>query len=103
GFAAIFEEANSVRPATFAILTTKPNELMGLVPHPRMPVMLDSEMAKLWLSPGELDDASFASLTEPFPAELMEMRQVSTFVNSPRNEGPECLSPYEGDPQRELF
>jgi putative SOS response-associated peptidase YedK len=35
-------------------------------------------------------------LLKPFPAEKMQLVPVSTLVNSPRNERPECVQPLNG-------
>ena len=48
--AGIYEKATATRPATFAILTTSPNELMTKI-HDRMPAILDEGEAQRWLKP----------------------------------------------------
>jgi putative SOS response-associated peptidase YedK len=32
-------------------------------------------------------------LLRPYPAERMRARPVGTYVNNPRNEGPDCVLP----------
>ena len=44
-----------------------------------------------WLDPGESVEDPKAMLL-PFPADQMIEEQVSTLVNSPKNEGPKLLS-----------
>ena len=59
--------------------------------HDRMPLFLPAERWTDWLDP---DRADPTDLLVPPPAELLtaiEMRQVSTKVNSVRNHGPELL------------
>jgi putative SOS response-associated peptidase YedK len=36
------------------------------------------------------------SLLKPYPAENMEGYDVSTLVNNPPNDSPECIRPIEG-------
>jgi putative SOS response-associated peptidase YedK len=79
------------RVGTCAILTCAPNELMAPI-HNRMPVILSKVARDSWLDPragaGELQ-----ALLMPFPPEEMEAYAVSTLVNSPRNDLPECVAP----------
>jgi len=78
-----------------AILTTRANELTALV-HERMPVILPNECWEMWLGTGDeepADPAELKSLLKPFPADRLTVFPVSTVVNSPRNNVPECLEP----------
>lgn len=77
---------------TFTILTTGPNALMRDI-HDRMPVIVDPPRFEEWLA----SDAPDPSLFEPFPADRMEAYEVSTRVNSPRNNGAGLLKPVEPD------
>lgn len=88
--AAIYEKATETRPATFAVLTTRPNELMSKI-HDRMPAILDDQEARRWLAPGPLTPQQVADLTAPHAAEDMEAIPISALVNSPRNDVPEIL------------
>lgn len=90
--AGIFEDANEVRPATQLLFTTGPNELMAQI-HDRMPVILSDAQAKAWLEPGPLTAERFAEFARPFPAEQMRARPIVSLVNSPKNDGPEVLTP----------
>lgn len=73
---------------SFTILTTEPNELMAKL-HNRMPVILDPADFTRWLDAG----AEVSDLLKPFPAEEMLAVKVSTLVNAPRNNSPECIEP----------
>ncbi|GMV37135.1 MAG: hypothetical protein AMXMBFR61_16430 [Fimbriimonadales bacterium] len=74
---------------TCTLLTTEPNEVMAPI-HNRMPVILRPEESDAWLAP-EARLGDLLGLLKPFPSEAMEVRPVSTYVNNPRNEGPECI------------
>lgn len=106
--AGIYASGNELRPPTFAILTTRANELMAHI-HNRMPAIVDDEEAKRWLTPGAIAADELARLTEPHPAAEMEAVSVSSLVNNPRNDVPDCLVPVEFQPppkkptQGELF
>lgn len=95
--AGIYEKPAGPRPATFAILTTRPNALMEKI-HRRMPVILDDDEAKRWLQRGDLTPERVAELTAPHPAEDMEATPISSLVNSPRNDRPEVLEPVAFTP-----
>ena len=83
------------------ILTTTPNELMNDL-HDRMPVILDHNKMDIWLNP-ESTKNNLQALTVPYPAEDMEAYPVSSLVNSPKNNSPECLQRQEILQQEELF
>ncbi|MFW6078200.1 MAG: SOS response-associated peptidase [Gemmatimonadota bacterium] len=60
--------------------------------HPRMPVILPVDDRRRWLD----DDAgidALRGLLRPYPDDDLEAYRVSTIVNSPRNDGPECFEP----------
>ncbi|MFJ5716854.1 SOS response-associated peptidase [Neobacillus sp. NPDC093127] len=69
---------------TCSVITTGPNELMKDI-HDRMPVILLPENEKTWLDPSISDSNQLHSLLVPFDEKLMETYEVSTLVNSPKN------------------
>jgi len=76
---------------TFTILTTEPNEFLRPI-HDRMPVILAPSERERWLDP-DAPAEELEALLDPYPAEPMAVREVSTRVNSPRNDDPACLEP----------
>jgi putative SOS response-associated peptidase YedK len=76
---------------TCTIITTRPNDLIAGL-HDRMPVILPPERLAEWLAPKQLNPERLQDLLAPHPADEMEAYPVSTYVNSPRNEGPECIA-----------
>jgi putative SOS response-associated peptidase YedK len=79
---------------TFTIITTEPNELLQPI-HNRMPVILLQQHYDAWLDPANQDVEHLRDLLRPYPASEMAAHPVSTFVNSPHNDGPECVRPVE--------
>ena len=75
---------------TFAILTTSPNGLMRPI-HDRMPVIIPKNDYARWLDRGK-PAADVADLLKPFDAAPMEAQPVGRHVNSPKNDGPECVA-----------
>jgi len=74
----------------FIAITTRPNELMRPL-HDRMPVILSSNDYDLWLNSEVQDREQLEFLFEPFPSSDMKAFPVSTTVNSPKNDRPECV------------
>jgi putative SOS response-associated peptidase YedK len=79
---------------TFTIITTDANEMMAEI-HDRMPVILGGEGRYKWLDPDLKDSAVLKDLLVPYPPEEMEAYEISTFVNKPKNNSPECISPVD--------
>ncbi len=77
---------------TACILTTSPNSIVKPV-HDRMPVILEPSDYETWLEAQEdmLEDIQL--LMKPYSAEGMVSYPVSTYVNSPRNNSPQCIQP----------
>lgn len=78
--------------STCSIITTTPNSLMQPLHH-RMPVILPRGAEKLWLDSNIKDVQLLKNLLVPYPAELMRAYQVSSRVNSPKNDDPQCIEP----------
>lgn len=98
-FAGIWEHYQSPDGSeleTFAILTCEPNEMMADI-HDRMPVIIDPNDYDRWLDSSIQNAAEINDLLKPFPAELMASYPVSSYVNSPKNTGPQCIEPAEKD------
>ena len=80
----------------FAILTTRPNELMETIHH-RMPCILKLEEEEEWINPDNTEAEKLLQLLEPYPANDMEAFPVSTLVNKPYNDTKELLKPLSTD------
>jgi len=65
--------------------------------HDRMPVILPPEHFTSWLDPGLRDTAQLKSLLDTRHVPPLESYPVSSRVNSPRNDDPECLHPIATD------
>lgn len=74
------------------ILTTTSNKLIESL-HDRMPVILHSQEYDIWLDREMTDPEKLKHLYKPYPADLMEIYPVSSQVNSPRNDSPDCIKP----------
>ena len=89
---------------SFSIITTSPNDLIEPI-HDRMPVILSPDAVDTWLNRGlddETDLEQLLPLLAPFPSAQMVAYEVSTTVNSPANDGPDCIAPV-GQGQSKLL
>jgi putative SOS response-associated peptidase YedK len=77
---------------SFTILTTEANGLMKPL-HDRMPVILAPWDYDRWIDSKSRDVEELQALLVPCPDEWLTATPVSTYVNSPKNEGPKCLEP----------
>ncbi len=95
GFAGLYDtwtspEGETVRSCT--IVTTEANDLVRPI-HDRMPVILPRNYRATWLSPTTGHSRQLLSLLQPYPAHDMETYPVPRSINSPDNDGPECIRP----------
>ena len=79
---------------TCTIVTTESNDHVKPF-HDRMPVILKSESFDRWLDPLYDRTETLSTMLAPYPSGEMTAVPVSTRVNSPQNEGPECLVPAD--------
>jgi putative SOS response-associated peptidase YedK len=77
---------------TCCLITTTPNALLEKVHH-RMPVILQPQYYDLWLSEAEQQREELEKVLVPYPTEEMEGYPVSTLVNKPQNDVPDCIQP----------
>lgn len=97
GFAGLWDvwrspEGNLLESCT--ILTTTPNTLVSDL-HSRMPVIIPREHYEKWLA---APAPEVAKLLLPFNAGLMRRYEISSLVNNPKNENPDCITPAEPNP-----
>ena len=78
---------------SYAILTRDAPGWMKPIHH-RMPVLLDEDAWDRWLEHGAEEDELEAVIAES-AVEPLEARRVSTLVNKPSNDVPECVEPIE--------
>ncbi|WP_026103005.1 SOS response-associated peptidase [Pseudanabaena sp. PCC 6802] len=83
-------EGNIVETCT--ILTTHANDTVSPI-HERMPVILNPDDYDLWLDPAIVYTDRLQALLKPYPAEATIAYPVSSKVNSPKIDSPECNQP----------
>jgi putative SOS response-associated peptidase YedK len=87
-----WQDPDGTRLETCTIITTAANELTRPI-HPRMPVILAPHDYTDWLDPRAADRAVLTRLLRPYAATAMEAYPVSTSVNNPRHDAPDCVVP----------
>jgi putative SOS response-associated peptidase YedK len=93
GFAGIFNRwtgPDGVPVCTTAIITIEANDLVRPL-HDRMPAIALPDRYDLWLDPGMQDRERLQAVLAPFPAALLEAYEVTSNVNSPKNDSPENI------------
>jgi len=81
--------------STYTIITTVPNAIMAPI-HDRMPVILQSEDEKRWISPGPLSVEEMHRIFLPYPVEGMEVYPVSDRVNTPGADDEKVIERLKG-------
>lgn len=76
---------------TFTIVTCEANDLVGRI-HERMPAILPKSSFEPWLDP-KCRSEDLLALLSPYPSSEMRSYPVSSVVNRPANDGPECVTP----------
>lgn len=72
------------------IITGEPNDLMKPI-HNRMPIIIPKSKRDLWLDHSRYEPNKLLAILEPYPSSEMEAYPVSTVVNNPANDRPECI------------
>lgn len=75
-----------------AIVTTDANDFVRPVHH-RMPVIIAPDAYDVWLDPKVQDPEAVLPLLRSVAEDALRVYDVSTLVNAPRNEVPECIEP----------
>jgi putative SOS response-associated peptidase YedK len=94
-FAGLWEswtDPSANRLDSCTIITTEANELTKPI-HDRMPVILPADGYETWLEDSPQDDDQLQQLLISYPSDQMKAYAVSTLVNSPRNDDPNCVVP----------
>lgn len=84
------ETGNTIISST--IITTEANSLISPI-HDRMPAILQPDCMNLWLSSQSGQGKPLLDCLRPYPAEEMEVYEVSKLVNDPKNDSPVIIEP----------
>ncbi len=92
-FAGLWSEWDSGQETlrTFTIITTTANRELESIHH-RMPVILLPEQYDGWMDP-ETSSAPLKNTLRPSGEGLLDHYEISKAVNSPKNNGAECIQP----------
>jgi len=87
-----WKDAEGKEIKSYTIITTDSNPLVAKI-HDRMPVILNRIGEEKWLDKDEKDIEKLLALLIPYPADELQAYQVSSLVNSPRNDKKELIEP----------
>lgn len=90
GLMSLWTSTEGKQVCTCTIITTNANKLLEPV-HDRMPVIIHKTDEDIWLDPSSQDKDNLMSLLKPYEAEEMDYYNVSTIVNSPAHNSPDCI------------
>ena len=79
---------------TCSILTTDANPHIEALHH-RMPAIVSQDDRELWLEKSDKTFEDVSHILGPYIGSDLEYHPVSTVVNSPANNTPECIVPLE--------
>ena len=89
-FAGLWESWHDIE--TCIILTTQPNDVVAPI-HQRMPVIISPENYKVWLDFDIQNPTHLFHLFDPDLVQDLSVIPVSTLVNSPTVDSPDCIQP----------
>jgi len=89
-FAGLWESWQDIPTAT--IITTAANPDLQPI-HDRMPVILQPQDYETWLDPDLQNPDQLQSLLQPLPPRTIESYPVSSQVNVPSRDSPDCMAP----------
>ncbi len=95
GFAGLYDSWKSPEGKEIkscAIITTEANELIKSIHH-RMPVIIPKNKEDDWLKTNIQEPSKALAILKPYASDHLEYFQVSKFVNSPKNNSPQCVEP----------
>jgi len=91
---------------TFSIITTDANNLLAVIHNSkkRMPVILDREGEKRWISTYTLPEEAL-TLLRPCPSEILKAHTISDLVNNQKanRNSPEVIQPFQRGTANLLF
>lgn len=90
-FAGIWNYSNDLSSRTCAIITTEANTIVSRI-HKRMPVILTKPQESTWIDENIKDNKILSDLLLPYSDNEMKSYQVSTYVNSPKNNDEKCIA-----------
>lgn len=91
---------------TFSIITTDANDLLAVIHNSkkRMPVILDREGEKRWISSDTFPEEAL-TLLRPCPSEILKAHTISDLVNNQKanRNSPEVILPFQRGTSNLLF
>lgn len=90
----VWRAPDGERLASCTIVTVPANAVVAPI-HDRMPAILSPAGIDAWLAPARAPAAALLPWLAPCPDAALEAYPVSTWVNTPDHDGPECIARLE--------
>ena len=90
GLLSVWTSPEGKQICTCTIITTNANRLLEPV-HDRMPVIIHKADEDQWLDQSNQERDNLLSLLKPYEPDEMDYYNVSTLVNSPSHNSPDCI------------
>jgi len=90
GLYSLWTSPEGKQVCTSTIITTDANDMLKPI-HDRMPVITPPDKYGLWLDPSVHDKEKLLPILKPYPDNELEMYEVSTKVNAPKNDSAENI------------
>lgn len=94
GLYSVWTSPDGKKINTCTIIVTNANELIAPI-HDRMPVILNAKDQEIWLNPSNHDADTLTPLLRSYPAEELELYEVSSKVNSVKNNDAALILPVQ--------
>ena len=90
------QPSDNTKLFTFTIITTDANELTAEIhDKKRMPVIIQKKDREMWLDNSRYNETDLLAMLKPYESSLMDAYEVSSFVNSPKNNSEQCIEPVK--------
>ncbi len=96
-FAGIYDEWKAPSgeiAGSCAIITAESNDLLKTI-HDRMPVIVKRKDYAPWLETKNINSEDFRSILAPYKGEGLRISPVSSRVNKPEYDAPDCIEPLK--------
>lgn len=84
-------DENGQLEENFAVISVDPNDQLKDI-HKRMPVILEQRDYMTWVNP-KTEVTALKALCKPYPNPILAAYTVSTKVNNPNSDDPDCIKP----------
>ena len=90
----VWRDPQGEKLASCTIITVPANDAVSPI-HDRMPAILSDAALDAWLDPAPTPALQLTPWLEPSPDDWLDAYPVSSWVNTPDHDDPQCIAPVE--------